>query len=250
MKLLFFPRVLPVASVFVLSVVLVACHKSDNNMNNNTPVSGLMAFNLATDKAVTVTLSGNPITNLPLSFTSYTGNYLTIYSGSRLVQSFDYNSNNSLDSATYNFEPQKYYSLFVTGSNGHYKNVIVNDNFDSLSTSQAYIRYVNAINDPSSPAVTISANGINVINNNAPFASVSGFTAVTPGDVNIHVNNGGSINKSRTITLQQQHAYTVLLAGTPGSTGNDSLQIRYIENGTFSQRAQKTSSTVGSASSN
>lgn len=209
-----------------------------------------MAFNLATDKAVSITLSGNPVTNLPLSFTSYTGNYLNIYSGSRLVQSFDYNSNNSLDSSTYNFEPQKFYSLFVTGTNGHYKNVIVNDNYDSLNTTQAYIRYVNAIPDSSSPNVTITSNGDNVINSAASFATVSNFTAVTPGLVNIQVNNGGTINKSRTITLEQQKAYTVLLAGNPGSTGNDSLQIRFIVNGTLSEKAQKTSSTVGSAVSN
>jgi len=250
MKHLFFRRALSVTSVFVISIMFIACNKKDNNVNTNPAVSGLMAFNLATDKAVSITLSGNSITSLPLSFTSYTGNYLSIYSGPRLIQTFDYNSGNSIDSVTYNFEPQKYYSLFVIGSNGHYRNVIANDNFDSLSTSQAYIRYVNGIADSSSPTVIITANGDNVINNKASFASVSNFTAVTPGTVNIQVNNGSSINKSRTITLEQQKAYTVLLAGIPGSTGNDSLQIRYIENGTFTQKAQKTSSTVGSASSN
>jgi hypothetical protein len=239
---------LAVTFILLSGFLFVSCDKNDNVDNNNSPVSGLMAFNLSPDKAVSITLSGNPITNSPLSFTSYTGSYLSIYSGNRLVQTFDYNSNTPIDSSTYNFEPQKYYSLFVIGRDGLYKNLIVNDNFDSLNnSSQAYIRYVNAIADSSSPTVTVVANSDEVVNSNVPYASVSDFTAVTPGDVTIQVNNGGTINTSRTITLQQQKAYTVLLAGVPGSTGNDSLQIRYIENGTLQQSAHKVSAPAGSS---
>jgi hypothetical protein len=166
-----------------------------------------------------------------------------VYPGNRLVESVDYASGNALDSSSYNFEPNKYYSLFVTGNSGNYRNVIVRDNFDSLSISsgQAYVRYVNAIPDSSAPNVSIVANGENVINSNASFGSVSDFQAVTPGDVTIQVNNGSTINKSRTINIEQQKAYTVLVAGITGSTGNDSLQIRFIENGTLQQKAQKAS---------
>ncbi len=250
MKSSFVRSVSSAISVFAVSIFFITCNKSDNGGVNNTPVSGLMAFNLATDKAVSISLSGNSITNLPLAFTSYTGNYLNIYSGNRLVQSFDFNSGNTIDSSSFHFEPQKYYSLFVTGTNGHYHNVIVNDNFDSLVSGQADIRCINAIPDSSSPVVSIIANGNNVINNNASFGSVSNVATVAAGDVTIQVNNGGTINKSRTITLEPQKAYTVLLAGIPGSTGNDSLQIRYISNGTIQQKAQKTSTQVGSANSN
>ncbi len=251
MKSRFFRYALPITCVLFAGLLFVSCDKNNNSDNNNGPVSGLMAFNLAPDKAVGINLSGNPITSSPLSFTSYTGNYLNIYSGNRLVQTYDYSSNTPIDSSTYNFEQQKYYSLFVVGNNGSYKNVIVNDNFDSLNdASQAYVRYVNAISDSSSPAVTITANGDEVANNNASYASVSDFTAVTPGDVTIQVNNGGTINASRTITLEQQKAYTVLLAGVPGSTGNDSLQIRYIANGTLQQSARKVSTPGGSSNTN
>ena len=250
MKPLFVRRVLFMTSAFTLSILLFACNKSINSMNNNNaPVSGLMAFNLATDKAATIIVGGSSITNAPLTFESYTGNYLNVYSGNKLVQSYDYNSNTPLDSVSYTFEPQKYYSMFVVGSNGHYHNIIVNDNFDSLSPSQTYVRYVNAIADSSAPTVTISSSGDNTTSNSAAFGSVSNFSAVSPGNVTVQVSNGGNINKSRTISLDQQKVYTVLLAGTPGSTGNDSLQIKYIENGTLTQKAQKSSSAVGSMNS-
>jgi hypothetical protein len=251
MKSRFVRYALSAAFIFSAGLLFVSCDKNDNVDNNNNSVAGLMAFNLTPDKAVSITLSGNPITNSPLSFTSYTGSYLSIYSGNRLVQTYDYSSNTPIDSSTYNFEPQEYYSLFVIGNNGAYKNLIVNDNFDSLNnSSQAYIRYVNAIADSSSPTVSVIANNDEVVNNNAPYSSVSDFTAVTPGDVTIQVNNGGTINTSRTITLEQQKAYTVLLAGVPGSTGNDSLQIRYIENGTLQQSAHKVPAPAGSSNTN
>ena len=248
MKSSFVRSVTSVASLFVIIIFAVACNKSDNNTPNQ-PVSGLMAFNLSPDKTVSVALSGNPLTNAPLEFTSYTGNYLSVFTGSRNVQSFDNMSGNALDSATFTFEPEKYYSLFVTGVNGNYHNVIVNDVFDTVTTGKALVRYVNAIPDSTAPTVTIVSNGENVANNSAPFGSVSSFSAVSAGDVNIQVNNGGNVNKSRTITLEQQKAYTVLLAGIPGSTAGDSLQIRFIENGSLQQKAQKSSS-ASSANSN
>jgi hypothetical protein len=249
MKFQFVRFVSSVTSVLVAGILLVACEKSDNGETSNAPVSGLMAFNLATDKAVGISLSGSPLINQPLSFENYTGNYLNVYSGNRLVQTIDYNTGSPLDSTSFNFEPQKYYSLFVAGTGGHYRNVIVNDNFDSLSVSagQAYIRYVNAIPDSVAPTVSVVTNGDNVIDNNASFGAVSDFKAITAGDVSIKVSNGSTINKDRTITLEQQKVYTVLLAGVPGSTGNDSLQIRFIENGTLQQKAQKASSASSEA---
>jgi uncharacterized protein DUF4397 len=241
-----------ITSLLMAGLLFTACKKSVNG-DSNVPVAGLMAFNLSPDKSVTVAISGNSLTNLPLSYTSYTGDYLAIYPGNRTVESYDYTTGSSIASAPFEFEQKKYYSAFVTGANGNYRNVVVNDNFDSLSASsgQAYIRYINAIPDSSQPAVTISANGSNVISNNAAFASVSDFAAATPGQVSINVSNGGTINVSRTITLEQKKVYTVLLLGIPGSTASsDSIQIRYITNGTLDDIGQKTAVAAHSVSIN
>ena len=232
------------SSIVLAGLLFSACNKFDNE-DNNTPVAGLMAFNLASDKTVGFAIGGNALTNSPLSFTSYTGGYLGIYPGNRSVESYDYVSGDSVASASYDFAVEKYYSAFVIGSNGTYQNVIVTDNFDSLSASsgQAYIRYISAIAGSASPAVTISINGSNVVNDNAAFASVSEFVAVTPGDVAITVNEGTAINASRTITLEQKKVYTVLLAS--GATATDPAQIKYVENGTLEdEAAQRISSSA------
>lgn len=234
------------SSMLVVSILLIgtgfsACNKSGLD-NSNPNVAGLMAVNLAPDKTVFINISGNILTNSPLGFNNYTGGYLSIYPGNRSVESYDYGSGDSIAAASFDFEAEKYYSVFVVGSNGTYQNVIVNDVFDSLSTTggNAYIRYINAINGSVNPAVNISANGSDVVNANAAFASVSDFVAVMPGAVDIAVNEGTSINASRTITTEENKVYTVLLI--PGATSSDPAQIKYIVNGTLEDDGQRVAS--------
>src|SRR5580765_1531315 len=100
-----------IASILLFS----ACKKSGVDNNTNIQAAGLMAFNLAPDKTVAVTIGGNVLPGSPLAFNSYTGTYLPVYSGTRKVESFDYSSNGSLASASGNFELDKYYSVFVIG---------------------------------------------------------------------------------------------------------------------------------------
>src|SRR6185369_13065122 len=113
--------------------------------------------------------------NFPLLYTNYSGGYQPVYIGNRDVASYEFNTGTSLASASHLFEDSSYYSVFVVGANGSYKNVIVKDKLDSLSSStgEAFVRYVNAIADSTlQPLVTISSNGTDVFNNNAPFATV------------------------------------------------------------------------------
>ena len=214
------------------TVLFSACKKSNVDNNTDQPVAGLMAFNLAPDKTVAVTIGGNVLPGSPLAFNSFTGVYLPVFPGTRTVESFDYTSNTSLASASDSFEVDKYYSVFVVGTSGSYQNVIVKDNFDSLSSSsgQAYIRYINAINGSANAGVTISGSSVN--NSNAAFGSVSDFVAVTPGSVTITVNNGSTVNINRTITTEAKKVYTVLLSS--GATSADPAQIKFITNGQLS----------------
>lgn len=233
-----------VISASILLLLVTACDKNNDN-NNNQPISGLMALNLAPDKAVNISLSGNYISALPISYSNYTGGYYAIYSGTRPVESFDANTGASLDMDSYNFENDQYYSLFVVGANGNYHNIITHDNFDSITATsgQAYVRYINAIADSTDPLVSVMANGSETVNENSSFGNISEFTAVPAGDITINVNGGATIDASRTISVEERKLYTVLLLGIPGSTtASDSLQIRYVVNGTLDQDAAKMSS--------
>jgi hypothetical protein len=226
-----------VLGVAAAGMLFTACLKNNDNNNAQTPVAGLMGFNLAPDQsAVVITLSGNSLTQSPLDYTNFTGAYQNIYPGDRTVQSFNAQGNNSLASASFNFEANKYYSVFVVGYGNNYRNIISTDHFDSLSTTQgnAYIRYINAIADSvNKPAVTISAGANSVVNESASLGAVSEFKAVAPGDVSIAVKNAtAAIDTSRTITVEQNKVYTVLLIGMPGATdAAKKVQIRFIQNG-------------------
>lgn len=226
-----------VLSTILFSAIVFASCKKNSDKNSETPAAGLMAFNLApTQSAVGFQLSGNNLTNTALAYTNYTGGYIGIYAGARSVAAIDANTNTNLASSDYTFEKDKYYSLFLTGDTS-YQNVVVNDKIDSLSgtNGKAYIRYINAIADASTPTVNISENGNSLVSDNAAFRNVSEFVAATPGAINISINNNSNIQASRTITLEQRKVYTALLMGIPGSTDSlKSVQIRYIENGTLS----------------
>lgn len=230
-KFLLRKSILAAAGILSIAVLFSACKKDKNDVSQ-TPVAGLMAFNLATDQpVVSVGLSGN-LFGAPLNYGTFSGTYLNIYTGTRQVSSYG-NSNNLLDSSTYSFGQGKYYSVFVVGSNNNYKNVVVQDNYDSLTASsgKAYVRYVNAITGISSSNVSISSGKTNVVSNNASLGEVSPFMAVAPGSLTINVSNGTTA--SRTITVAQQKAYTILLMGASNETDSTkAVQIRFVENGT------------------
>lgn len=223
------------AFLFALPFLFTACKKSDSGPG--TPVAGLMAFNLIpSNTSIGVDLSGSLLSNSPLLYTNYTGTYLNIYPGQRTVTTFNAASNSSLASTSFNFEPNKYYSVFAMGNDSNYTNLVVNDELDTLTSAsgQAYIRYVNAIPDSSASTVTVTSNNEPVITNSSKYATISDFKGVTPGDFSVSISNGSSINAARTVTLEKDKVYTVLLVGIPGETDTTkSVQIKYIANGTL-----------------
>lgn len=239
------------ATLAALFIFTASCTKTDND--NNIPAAGLMAFNLATDQPTTnITLSGNLLPGSPMDYLNYTGGYLRIFPGSRTIAAFDYFTGSMLTNSAYNFVPNKYYSLFVIGKQKNYRNVVVNDNLDSLTATKggAFIRYINAIPDSSKPVVSVTAEK-SVVNENASFGKVSDFTQVTAGQVTVSIKNDNTINATRTIKLDELKAYTILLTGDPKATDSTKkVQIRYIENGTVTDAAdEKTITSANTRSS-
>ncbi len=228
-----------IAGIFILALLLGACKKNDSP-NNRTPVASVMAFNLSTDKeAVGISLSGNNLYSVPLGYTNYTGVYLPVFTGNRQVKSFSIYGSSVLSTNNQIFQDSTYYSIFVVGRNGAYRNVIVNDSLNNLSVTpgQAFVRYINAIPDSTiSPLVTISSNGATIINNNTAFGTVIPFIKVNAGDLSIAVNNGDSVAVSRTISVEQSKAYTILLTGIPHAVDTaKSIKIKFISNGTITK---------------
>lgn len=222
-------------AVVAIAGLLAACNKNDS-VNTPIPAAGLMVFNLAPDReAVGFSLSGNVLSNAPLSYTNFNGYYQNIYTGNREVEAFGFRDS-VYASSTFNFENNVQYSLFLTGNNGKYQNIIAKDEIDSNATAdRAYVRYINAIPDSvNTPEVKITTGGNTISDLPASFNTVSDFTAVTGGDVTISVNNGTTISAERTLQLVNGKAYTALLIGVPGATNDlQKIQIRYIENGSI-----------------
>lgn len=227
------------AALLVLSAAFVfsSCLKDkDNDDGQNVPAAGLMTFNLAPDQqSLEVRLSGSSLTQQPLGYGNYTGNYQRIYTGDRQIQAFDYPATAPLAQKNFNFEQDKVYSLFFVGRDSAYENVVTEDDVDStiISSGKAYVRYINAITDSvNTPTVKITAGGTSIADEPAEFKHVSAFTAVAPGDIAIAVKNNSNVDVNRTISLQADRAYTILLSGVPGATDEATKpQIKFIQNG-------------------
>lgn len=236
-----FSRIMAAMGLFVLVAgVFAACNKKDT-VETHIPAAGLMVFNLAPDKdGIGVALSGNLINNMPLGYTSYNGNYRSIYTGQRGIEVFDLRDS-VFATSSFTFEDGNLYSLFLTGNDGVYKTITVKDDVDSNATSdKAYIRYINAIPDSSAPVVTVTAAGTNVSQGAASFNTVSQFTPVSPGEVKVAVSNGGNISADRSITLESGRVYTALIIGVPGATDDlKKVQIRYVQNGVIPESVEK-----------
>ena len=243
-------NVLSLALAAIGTTAIMSCSKLDNDDRQTTPVAGLMAFNLAPEQAgLVLTLNGNSLTGYPLPYTNYTGGYLSVFPGSRVLEAFSSNSPSGLPIATASavFDAEKYYSAFTVGAGNHYRNIIVHDDFDTLpANGKAYVRYVNALIDSTKPAtVVISANGSAVVNQPVVYGSVGEFAAISPGEVNVALSSG-DIAANRTITLEQNKVYTVLLTGLPGVTP-ESEMIKFIANGLLTEQESKQSSARSAA---
>jgi hypothetical protein len=227
-----------IACLLLFSVILFSCKKDVDVPEQQTPVAGLMAFNLMPDQqSMGIDLAPNRLTNNPLGYTNYTGGYSGVYTGNRNIISYDFYSGTSFSSTTFNFEDSSYYSLFVVGSNGNYENLIVKDNLDSLpaGSGKAFVRFVNAIPDSTkNTMVSISGNNMGIINEDAMFKTVSDFSLTDAGDITVKATSS-DVDVNRTFRLEANKVYTILVVGIPGATDPaQAVQIKYILNGEVS----------------
>lgn len=237
MKMHLMSRVKLLVLVVSLSgIVFSSCNKFDDEGGGNNNVAGLMAFNLSTDQnAINFALNGSVISNVPLGFDSYSGAYIAVYAGDRQLATYNTTSSNPLVSGNVSLDTNLYYSVFFTGANNNYRNILVQDNFNGLSatTGMAYIRYIQAIPDSAAQQIKVSVGGTDYINDFAIYGRVTEFLPVSPGTLNIDVNSA-NVDTSRSFSVQAKKVYTILVVGKPGSGNPERVpQIKFIENGTL-----------------
>lgn len=216
--------------VLLGGLFLIACNKDHDNDHPNVPVAGIMAFNLAPDQSnIGIDLSGGGFIIAPIYYQSYTGGYLAAWPGQRNVRSYNYWNGTLLASSTAQLDTTQYYSIFVMGAKGNYRNVVTKDNVDSLQTDKgtALVRYVNAV--PDSAALQIN-NGHG--DQQLAFGGVSDFAAASAGNFTLNVSSSAGVSTSRTVSLTEGNIYTFLLSGIPNAKDSTAVQIKYIINGT------------------
>ena len=226
-------------NVFVLAlgitVLFTACKKNDKNIQQP-DAAGMMAFNLAADQGnIGFRIGQNIFTQNPLAFGNYTANYRPIYTGNRRVESFSYSNGAILDTATANIENDKYYSSFLFGRNGTYKQVVVKDALDTLpfKENKAYVRMVNAYTESNfTPAIvyTLSDNS-QIASLPIAYAAVSQFVEVPAGEIKVDAKFSDETKSSRTINFEANKIYTLLLLDNASLDPTANPEIKFIVNG-------------------
>lgn len=218
---------------FMASAILFSSCKKDNPVH--VPAAGLMVFNLVPDQqGIDVTADNNRLFNTPLSYFNYSGNYLPLYTGNRTLQSYAVGNTTTLTTNTATLADSAYYSLFIMGTDGAYKGVLVEDKLDSLpvSTGNAFVRYVNGITGEDDHGVTIEKGSEQIFAGTNKLGFVSSFKEVTPGDISVSVSSEGSEPVTRDIPVVKDGIYTILISGVPNDTDTSkSIKIKYIQNG-------------------
>lgn len=235
-----FPKrsvVLSLSLFFTGIIFFLSCSKNNSNINPGSPKASLLAFNLAPDKpGIGFSLGSTKLTPIAMAYANFTGTYLSIATGDNILKAYDFESSGSeITSTSGSFKADNFYSVFLVGNGANHKNVLVNDNIDSLSATSglAYVRYVNAIPDSTfPPTITITSGSTDIVNETAIFPSVSAFKGVNPGNIDVAVKNSNGIDMSKTITVEQKKVYTILLVGVKDSTLTP-LKINYISNGSL-----------------
>src|SRR5699024_11166109 len=154
-----------------------------------------------------------------LPYMAYTGGYVKIFPGNRSTDAVAGDTHNTLTSKTFDYETNKYYSLFVIGTEGDYENVIVNDGLDTLQANKGntYFRFINAISDKTPVTSKVANDTADLLSQEAAYGEVAPFTALDSGAVTISITDNNTINVERDVQLESQKAYTFLISGNPNS---------------------------------
>ncbi len=229
------PRVSSVFIALSFSLLLFSsCKKDPPTYDAPTEHANVMAFNLSPDKSsIAYMLSGWPLGNYPLNFTNYTGMYLPVASlGAKEVMAVDFNSGAAIASSAGTLKDSMHYSLFLLGSKGDYKTIIVEDDINNLVSTpgKAWVRFINGITDDAgTPTINI---GEADISEAATYGLMSAFKPVESGNHTASISYAGTIATTRTMMLEENKIYTVFLAGSNEQFhSQQGPQIRIVANG-------------------
>lgn len=225
-------------TALLMAVLLFsACKKSSNNDNNTENNAGLLPFNLAPGTSASIAVAGTTIITGALNFPNYTGEYVPVTPGTMIVDTYKFGQKDSVYASTaYEFTANRFYSLFLIGFNGHYKNLVIADRVDSsiIVANKGYVRYVNAIADSADQHFVVSRGPTTVSDTTLKYTGVGAVRPIDPGELTFSVYDGTTVKASKIVTIEANKFYTIILYGVPSATDEaNKVKVTHIINGSL-----------------
>jgi len=212
-------------------VVMLSLTSCFDDEGEPTPVAYVSIFHASPDAPdLDVVLDNQPIFNQPLEYTDYTG-YRQFFTGNRSLAFNPFNANNVLLDTTYNFQPNKAYSVFVAGEVDDLSALIVEDQADEPAEGNALVRLIHL--SPDAPAVDfIVGDEDTPLFSDQAFKEATDFTEVAADTYELTVT---AVDGSEALVsvpdaeLEEGDIYTIIVRGfadpPAGNTNDLSIQI-------------------------
>jgi hypothetical protein len=210
-----------------LSAVMASCSKDFDN----TPAPAVSGLNVIHASPTTELLDfyvnnarGN---NENFGFTKKLG-YYNLYSGTSKVTITKKGSQTPLAAESFNFQPERGYSLFVIGKLDSIKFLMVKDSVSLPGTGKANVRFVNA--SPDAPALNLSIAGsaTDLVTDKA-YKQYSEFTTVDAASkVTFTAKNKATGAVEATlpnVTIEAGGTYTIWVKGLKAASDSTKLGL-------------------------
>lgn len=205
----------------------------DDDAVDPAPVAYVSIFHASPNAPdLDVVLDNKLLFNQAMEYTDYFG-YLRFYTGNREMEISEHNASNVLADTTYNFQPDKAYSVFLIDEVEELSTLIVEDSIEAPAADKVWIRFVHL--SPDAPAVDFSVENSTASFTNRSFKQASAFTELNADDYSMILTataNDEALVSVPETELESGGVYTVIARGfvAPPAGNSNGLSIQVIRN--------------------
>jgi hypothetical protein len=213
--------------IFTLSLSTIFLSSCLKDLSNDEPqdASALNVVNASPGPlAINFFLDNNLVNGPGLSY-GQESSYILAVSGNRKFDATQRGSFNSLIADTLSLEPDKYYSIFITGENTALSTLLTEDDLSDPASGKAKLRFINL--SPNGGNISLTLQDGTVIFPGQSYKTASSFNSIDPGAHMFQLRGtDGTVEHEASLDVVAGKTYTIWAGGL--KDGVDELSLRLI----------------------